>query len=760
MMNDPVLHYVDDGIENPSNDETRDRFVNQLDQEEFRKAFKSFLDNFQIAGVYKYKDQIRHMYDSTGICIGSLQLSLDDLEAKRRSDEDEVEGDESQTSPSDRGTTRHQLEMVLNSLLSQPLKYMPAAEEAVKELYYDLVYSGRENYKGTFDKSRLVDAQIDLIAKSNPTKIRDLGAAQLETLKVITGIVVQAFKPQHKLVKMKLQCRDCKQVMTMRLAAWKTAIDVPRQCTLPRTGGDEAKCGLDPYTILSDESKYCDVQTVKIQELPEDVPTGDMPRQLILNVSKGLCGAVVPGQRVYVTGIFSAFDKDAKRAGSEAVRTSYLHALGLCTADEAGGRKYAGWSEKEEDIFKKMALQQDIYEQVVASIAPAIYGHQDIKKAVALMLFGGSRKALADGTKLRGDINILLIGDPSTAKSQFLKFTERVSPVAVYTSGKGSSAAGLTAAIVKDSSGNFSLEGGAMVLADGGVVCIDEFDKMRSDDRVAIHEAMEQQTISIAKAGITTVLNTQCSVLAASNPTFGSFDVTKDTAEQHDFEQTILSRFDLIWIVRDVREEGRDKTIAQHVFSLHSGDNDTRNADGPIPVELLRKYLSYCRHTCSPRLSDQAAKRLENFYVEVRQANRDDKRKQQDKIPITVRQLESLARLGESLAKMRLCDEVDVSHVEEAMRLFQLATIEANKSIIAREILTPQEKDMIRAAEDAILNRLPLGARAAKASILRDLKTRGYETTFVGRALRILIQRGILQERGDASVRRVDAAPA
>merc|ERR1712226_1554252 len=219
--------------------------------------------------------------------------------------------------------------------------------------------------------------------------------------------------------------------------------------------------------------------------------------------------------------------------------------------------------------FRRLASQPGVYETVAKSITPSIFGSEDIKKAIACLLFGGSRKVLPDGLTRRGDINVLLLGDPGTAKSQLLKFVERVSPVAVYTSGKGSSAAGLTASVMRDpSSRNFVVEAGAMVLADGGVVCIDEFDKMREDDRVAIHEAMEQQTISIAKAGITTTLNTRCSVLAAANSVFGRWDDTKGE-DNIDFMPTILSRFDMIFIVKDEHDETRDMTLAKHVMNVH-----------------------------------------------------------------------------------------------------------------------------------------------------------------------------------------------
>ena len=214
----------------------------------------------------------------------------------------------------------------------------------------------------------------------------------------------------------------------------------------------------------------------------------------------------------------------------------------------------------------------NLYETFVNSIAPSIYGNEDIKKAITCLLMGGSKKILPDGMRLRGDINVLLLGDPGTAKSQLLKFVEKIAPISVYTSGKGSSAAGLTASVQRDpQTRDFYLEGGAMVLADGGVVCIDEFDKMRDEDRVAIHEAMEQQTISIAKAGITTVLNSRTSVLAAANPVFGKYDEFKSPGENIDFQSTILSRFDMIFIVKDEHNEGRDISIAQHVMNVHTG---------------------------------------------------------------------------------------------------------------------------------------------------------------------------------------------
>jgi len=275
-------------------------------------------------------------------------------------------------------------------------------------------------------------------------------------------------------------------------------------------------------------------------------------------------------------GVYSVFNSASSRnqkgkAGGVGLRQSYLRVVGMQLDTLGSGRSgKTTFSEEEEAEMIKLSKNPNIYEQFAASIAPSIFGFTDIKKSVACLLLSGSRKILPDGMKLRGDINVLLLGDPGTAKSQMLKFVEKVAPIGVYTSGKGSSAAGLTASVVRDAaSRDFYLEGGAMVLADGGVVCIDEFDKMREDDRVAIHEAMEQQTISIAKAGITTILNSRTSVLAAANPVFGRYDDLKSPGENIDFQSTILSRFDMIYIVKDEHNEEDDIVSCQRLFFLH-----------------------------------------------------------------------------------------------------------------------------------------------------------------------------------------------
>ena len=252
----------------------------------------------------------------------------------------------------------------------------------------------------------------------------------------------------------------------------------------PRTGEEvnSEACPLDSMVVVADKCVYMDQQTLSLQELPESVPTSEMPRSVQLSVDRYLCNSFVPGSRVVVSGVFSVVQQSSRGGG--AVRQPYLRVVGMRAA-AAGGRNARGeFTDEEQAEFKRIASRPDLYDVISRSIAPSIMGRVDIKKAIALQLFGGARKSLPDGMRVRGDINVLLLGDPSTAKSQLLKFVEKVAPVAVYTSGKGSSAAGLTASVIRDANTNeFYLEGGAMVLADGGIVCIDEFDKMRVEDR-------------------------------------------------------------------------------------------------------------------------------------------------------------------------------------------------------------------------------------------------------------------------------------
>ncbi|KAH8504984.1 hypothetical protein H0E87_012282 [Populus deltoides] len=530
---------------------------------------------------------------------------------------------------------------------------------------------------------------------------------------------------------------------------------VKAKATYVSLAGEEP-CPIDPWIVVPDKSKYVDQQTLKLQENPEDVPTGELPRNMLLSVDRHLVQRIVPGTRLTIIGIYSIFqaaNSSASHRGAVAVRQPYIRVVGIEEVNEASSRGHAAFTKEEVEEFKKFASRTDAHEVIRSKIAPSIFGEENVKKAVACLLFGGSRKNLPDGVKLRGDINVLLLGDPSTAKSQFLKFVEKTAPVAVYTSGKGSSAAGLTASVIRDSSSReFYLEGGAMVLADGGVVCIDEFDKMRPEDRVAIHEAMEQQTISIAKAGITTVLNSRTSVLAAANPPSGRYDDLKTAQENIDLQTTILSRFDLIFIVKDKRDYGRDKIIASHIIKVHASANKTSGDSRTAKEEnWLKRYIQYCRTECHPRLSESASSRLQNEYVRFRQ----DMRKQANEtgeasaVPITVRQLEAIIRLSEALAKMKLSHVATEADVIEAVNLFKVSTVEAAQSGINQQVtLTPE----IKQAETQIKRRLGIGMRISERKLIDELARMGMNESIVRRALIVMHQRDEIEYKHERRV--------
>ncbi|KAK9865705.1 hypothetical protein WJX84_000936, partial [Apatococcus fuscideae] len=438
-------------------------------------------------------------------------------------------------------------------------------------------------------------------------------------------------------------------------------------------------------------------KTLKLQERPEDIPTGELPRTILMAVDRNLS-----------------------------------HYAPTFTSEE-------------EAKFREFAANPNIYQELYARrIAPQIHGHENIKKAIACLLFGGARKRMPDGTNRRGDVNVLLIGDPSTAKSQFLKFASKIAPIAVYTSGKGSSAAGLTATVIRDNHGEFYLEGGAMVLADGGVVCIDEFDKMRAEDRVAIHEAMEQQTISVAKAGITTMLKSRTSVLAAANPPSGRYDDLKSAQENIDLQTTLLSRFDLIFIVKDERNPDKDMMIARHVLATHGNAGREQQADEKAKQEEreLKRYIEYCRARCSPRLSPHAANRLVDEYVKIREDARqvsEDESAGGAAVPITVRQLEAIIRIAESLARMQLKPVAGPEHVDEAIYLFNQATVDALKSGIHEGQLAGGDSEEILRVQEQIKSRVAIGSYVSEQRITQEMLRLGLSEFTVQKAIHFLV---------------------
>jgi len=702
-----------------------------------KKRFKEFIRQFHDGGhtafSYKYRDALKRNYALRQFWIS---INVEDV------------------SSFDEG--------LAEKLYKAPSDFLPLLEEAATEVA-DEITSPRPEGEETLE-----DIQVILKSEAEPLSVRGLGSDRVSRLVKIPGIIVSASGIKAKATQISVQCRSCRTVIpNITIKPGLEGYALPRMCNTEQAG--RPKCPMDPYFIMPDKVKANDFQILKLQEAPDSVPHGEMPRHMKLFVDRFLVDKVVPGNRVTVLGIYSinlssgatagGSNKGASKAqkGTVGVRAPYMRVIGIEVETDGVGRtsRDLRFTPEEEEEFRRMAARPDIHSIISKSIAPSIFGSVDIKKSIACLLFGGSRKILPDGLTRRGDINVLLLGDPGTAKSQLLKFVERVAPIAVYTSGKGSSAAGLTASVMKDpQTRNFIVEGGAMVLADGGVVCIDEFDKMREDDRVAIHEAMEQQTISIAKAGITTTLNSRCSVLAAANSVFGRWDDTK-AEENIDFMPTILSRFDTIFIIKDEHNEERDITLARHVMNVHvnaGATTDDNVAEGELSLAFLKKYINYARARCGPRLSRESAEKLKNKYVMMRSGTKEleDSTDKRIAIPITVRQLEAVIRISESLAKMELQPFVVDRHVEESLRLFQVSTLDAamSGSLSGAEGFTTQEdQEVINRVEKQLKRRFAIGSQVSEHSILQDFSKQKYPERAVQKVIHFMIRRGELQHR-------------
>ncbi|XP_054259539.1 DNA replication licensing factor Mcm5 [Macrosteles quadrilineatus] len=700
----------------------------QVNLQAVKKKFKDFLRQFHEGNFnYKYRDALKRQYN-----LGQywLEINIEDLASFD--------------------------ENLADKLYKQPTEHLPVFEEAAREVADEITAPRPEG------EEHVEDIQILLSSDALPSSLRNVKSEQVSRLVKIPGIIVSSSGIRAKATQIAIQCRSCRNVIpNLPVRPGLEGYILPRKCNTEQAG--RPKCPLDPYFIMPDKCTCVDFQVLKLQELNDSIPQGEMPRHLQLYADRYLCERVVPGNRVVILGVFSIKKvSKAKRGGGGGkersivgVRAPYMRVVGI-TVDDGGAGKATSTqvSPEEEDLFRRLAASDNIYERIAKSIAPSIFGFVDIKKAIACLLFGGSRKRMPDGLTRRGDINALLLGDPGTAKSQLLKFVEKVSPIGVYTSGKGSSAAGLTASVTRDpATRNFVMEGGAMVLADGGVVCIDEFDKMREDDRVAIHEAMEQQTISIAKAGITTTLNSRCSVLAAANSVFGRWDDTKGE-ENIDFMPTILSRFDMIFIVKDAHDEARDTTLAKHIMNVHmtAGQASESTTEGELSLNLIKKYINYCRRRCGPRLSEAAGEKLKNRYVLMRSGTHAIEMEGEKRlsIPITVRQLEAIIRIAESLAKMQLQAFTTETHIDEALRLFQVSTLDAamSGSLAGAEGFTSEEdQDVISRIEKQLKRRFAIGSQVSEHNIVQDFLKQKYPERAIYKVIHTMIRRGELQHR-------------
>jgi replicative DNA helicase Mcm len=589
-----------------------------------------------------------------------------------------------------------------DKLLEKPEEYLRHADNAAQS---QLAIEAPE-----YAEKQKITVRIVKLIESTP--LRKLGAAHIGKLVMIEGIVVRSTPVRPMVMRAAFKCRGCGNITYVEQTG--PFLKAPFACADPscRRKG--------PFDFVQEESSFIDSQDLRIQERPEDLPPGQLPRTLHVKlVGSEIVDVARPGDHVSIVGIVRAAAPTMPKVGK--LRTFVLH-LDANSIEVLGKEPEATLpSPEEEKQILELAKDPWIHRKIINSIAPSIYGYEHVKEAIMYLLFGGVPKTLPDIT-IRGELNILLIGDPGTAKSQLLQYVARVAPRGLYTSGRGTTAAGLTAAVIREKGGGMSLEAGALVLADKGVACIDEIDKMRPEDRVAIHEAMEQHTVSVAKGGIVATLNARTAILAAANPALGRYEQRRTIAENISLPVTILSRFDLIFVLRDVPNKDVDSKMSEHILEIHR--KGLTPLEPPIPLELLKKYISYAKGI-KPVLTNEALQRLKDFYLAMRSVSESEG----SPIAITARQLESLVRLAEARARVALRTEVLAEDAEAAINImkrsleevgidlssykFDIDLIMTGKPKSLRDklqtllsVLTEMEKEIGMVEKVALINRL------------------------------------------------------
>ncbi len=534
----------------------------------------------------------------------------------------------------------------------EPDSILNAFSRAINEILHERFPTYAEKIKQE-TRARIVNYPIQ-------RSLRQINAEIINKMTSVSGMVVRASEIKPLAREVTFVCPDGHVTHVDLLTGM--SLNTPSKCTNP-------KCSHRELEIKHDSSRFIDFQILRLQELPEDLPPGQLPHYVDVSIKQDLVDNARPGDRVILTGIVR-IEQEPVSGISRTESALYRLRIDGNNIEFLGGKgvKISRSTEREEvspeeeKIIKSLGKNSDIYERLVGSFAPHIQGHSLIKEAILLLIVGSTQRTLQDGSKIRGDINIFLVGDPGTAKSEMLKFCARIAPRGLYTSGRGSTAAGLTAAVVRDKTGIMMLEAGAVVLGDQGLVCIDEFDKMKPEDRSALHEVMEQQSASIAKAGIVATLNARTSILAAANPMYGKYDPFKNITENVNLPIPLLTRFDLIFVVRDIPSKERDRNIAQHILDLHKPTGvETRSL---IDVDILTKYLAFAKRI-DPILTKEAEEKILEYYMKMRNVD------SEDMITVTPRQLEGLIRLATARARLMMKDQVEEEDAERAIFLIQ-----------------------------------------------------------------------------------------
>ena len=530
-----------------------------------------------------------------------------------------------------------------NLLLDQPEEVMKAAEIAVAE--FDLPKPIKD-FKIRFQN----------LPETQRIMVREIRSTHIGKLIFAMGIVRQKSDVRPQVTSGRFECPSCGNVISVLQLEQK--FREPSRCGCGRKG---------KFRLLSKE--LVDAQRIVLEEAMDELEGGEQPKRMDIFLKQDLVSLMTdkktnPGTKILVSGIVKEVPITLKEGGQSIRYDLLIEANNVEAVEEGFGSLQI--TEEEMEAIKKIAADKEPLKKLVRSLAPTINGHDQVKEAIVFMLVGGCMKISSDGSKRRGDIHVLLIGDPGAGKSQLLKRAQLVAPKSRYVTGKGVSGAGLTAAVVRDEFlKGWALEAGALVLANHGIVMIDELDKMSKEDRSAMHEALEQQTVSISKANIQATLRCETTVLAAANPKFGRFDPYELIAKQIDLPPALINRFDLIFPIKDLPSKEKDEQMAGFILKLHQTIKEKQEVE--IETPLLRKYIAYARRRCNPHLSDEAVEEMKEYYVSMRMSGQDDSGIKS--IPITARQLEALVRLAEAHAKIRLSDQVLREDAKKAIEL-------------------------------------------------------------------------------------------
>jgi DNA replication licensing factor MCM3 len=637
----------------------------------------------------------------------------------------------------------HNIELA-QGLLLQPFDYTLAFNHALKEIVKTEPQARPDQVQDDVMYYCAWAGSFGLHA-CNP---RTLSSQHLNQMVSLEGIVTRCSLIRPKVVK-SVHYNETKNIFHFREYQDQTMTNGVATSSVYPQEDDEGNPLITEYGFCT----FRDHQTISIQEMPERAPAGQLPRGVDVILDDDLVDKVKPGDRVQLVGIYRTLGNRNTNHNSALFKTVMIaNNVVLLSSKSGGGVATAILTDTDIRNINKAAKKKNLLDLLSQSLAPSIYGHAYIKKAILLMLLGGMEKNLENGTHLRGDINILMVGDPSTAKSQLLRFVLNTAPLAIATTGRGSSGVGLTAAVTSDKeTGERRLEAGAMVMADRGVVCIDEFDKMSDIDRVAIHEVMEQQTVTIAKAGIHTSLNARCSVIAAANPIFGQYDTHKDPHKNIALPDSLLSRFDLLFVVTDDIEDTRDRQVSEHVLRMHryrqpgmeegapvrengsqslgvslnsqpesqrltemyekydamlhagvtitSGRGSSKKPE-VLSIPFMKKYIHYAKTRIKPVLTQSASDRIADIYVGLR--NDEMEGNQRRTSPLTVRTLETLIRLATAHAKSRLSNRVEERDALAAEAILRFALF---KEVVEDESRKKRRKtqtvDLASSSEDS-----------------------------------------------------------